>query len=179
MKKITLTFGLIIFNLLAISAQSSNYPSPYCGQFENVNPPNNNTDIYYPNQRCCINQYRPNNQIGYYHPHQIDHYPFYYNGWRPISSHNFNLGYSSIIRYVFDENRLVATKRFVRNQHLSVNQVIKLMNVFTWEKTKLKFAKYAYSKTYDTENYFRVFDFLFFETSRIELDKFIEHQLVK
>ena len=168
MKKITLTFGLIILNLLAISAQSSNNPSPYCGQFENVNYPNNNTTIYYHNQGCCNNQYRPNNQIG--------HYPFYYNGWRPISPHNFNLGYSSIMRYVFDENRLVAAKRFVRNQHLSVNQVIKLMHVFTWEKTKLKFAKYAYKKTYDTENYFRVFDFLFFETSRIELDKFIENQ---
>ena len=83
------------------------------------------------------------------------------------------------MRYVFDENRFVAAKRFVRNQHLSVNQVIKLMHVFTFEKTKLKFAKYAYKKTFDTQNYFRVFDFLFFEKSRRELDRFIESQLFK
>jgi len=176
MKKTTLTFGLIIFNLLAISAQSSNNSSPYCGHSPNINSPNNNNHIYYSNQGCCNNQYRPNNQTGYYNPHQIGHYPFYHNGWRPISPHNFNLGYSSIMRYFFDENRLVAAKRFIRNQHLSVNQIIKLMHVFTWEKTKLKFAKYAYKKTYDTENYFRVFDFLFFETSRIELDKYIDNQ---
>ena len=41
---------------------------------------------------------------------------------------------------------------------------------------ELKFAKYAYKKTFDRQNYFRVFDFLFFEKSRRELDQFIESQ---
>ena len=159
MKKLTLTLALILPNLLGISAQTSSNGIPSCSHSENINSP-----IYYPpNQGYYINPYRPNSYIDYLPHHQIGSYPFYHNGWRPISSQNFNLGYASIMRYVFDENRFVATKRFVRNQHLSVNQVIKLMHVFNFEKTKLKFAKYAYKKTFDRQNYFRVFDFLFFE----------------
>ena len=176
MKKLTLTLALILPNLLGISAQTSSNAVPSCSNSENINYPIYYPPNYPPNQGYYINPYGPISYIDYPPHYQIGNYPFYHNGWRPISPQNFNLGYASIMRYVFDENRFIAAKRFVRNQHLSVNQVIKLMHVFTFEKTKLKFAKYAYKKTFDTQNYFRVFDFLFFEKSKRELDQFIESQ---
>ena len=44
------------------------------------------------------------------------------------------------------------------------------------ESTKLEFAKYAYKRTYDIENYYKVNDAFTFESSIEELDAYIQRQ---
>jgi hypothetical protein len=48
------------------------------------------------------------------------------------------------------------------------------MQLFTYEDSKLEFAKYAYDYTYDIDNYFMVNDAFEFETSIDELNEYIE-----
>ncbi|MBK9515283.1 MAG: DUF4476 domain-containing protein, partial [Flavobacteriales bacterium] len=45
---------------------------------------------------------------------------------------------------------------------------------FSFEDSKLDFAKYAYDRTYDIGNYFKVNDAFTFESSMDELNEFIQ-----
>ena len=104
------------------------------------------------------------------------HYTNYHPGWHSVCVADFNRGCRSIRHYGFDNDRLCAAKRFASSRHLSVNQVREIMHMFTFESTKLKFAKFAFSRTCDVQNYYLVFDCLTFNSSRRELDCFINNQ---
>lgn len=73
----------------------------------------------------------------------------------------------------FEDTRMTIAKQVLRNHCLFVSQVKDLMGLFTFENTKLDFAKYAYSYTYDQGNYFKVNDMFDFESSISDLDKYI------
>ena len=55
-----------------------------------------------------------------------------------------------------------------------MEQVKGIMGVFGFEDTKLDFAKYAYERTYDIGNYYKVNDAFSFETSVEELNEYIQ-----
>ncbi|HNR21259.1 MAG TPA: DUF4476 domain-containing protein [Bacteroidia bacterium] len=73
----------------------------------------------------------------------------------------------------FEDTRMTIAKSVLKNHCLFVSQVKDLMGLFTFENTKLDFAKYAYSYTYDQGNYFKVNDMFDFESSISDLDKYI------
>lgn len=73
----------------------------------------------------------------------------------------------------FEDTRMTIAKSVLKNHCLFVSQVKDLMGLFTFENTKLDFAKYAYGYTYDQGNYFKVNDMFDFETSISDLDKYI------
>jgi hypothetical protein len=116
-----------------------------------------------------------NNHYGYYSGQGFGHYACNNYGWAAVCATDFNLGYNSIRHYAFDRDRLTAANRFARNHHLTVKQVRKIIHMFTFESTKLKFAKYAFGRTCDVENYHLVFDCLTFNSSRRELDRYINN----
>jgi hypothetical protein len=107
--------------------------------------------------------------------HGYGHYSNHNHGWNSVCVADFNRGCSSIRHYGFDSDRLCAAKRFASNHHLTVNQVREIMHMFTFESTKLKFAKYAFGRTCDVQNYYLVFDCLTFNSSRRELDCYINN----
>lgn len=117
-------------------------------------------------------------------PHVVvNHHGHYYNGycnyvnhnygWRPVCVNDFNAGCYSIRRCGFDSDRLRAAKRFVHNHYVSAHQIADIMGMFSFESTKLAFAKYAFHRTCDVQNYGIVFDYLTFNSSRRELDCYI------
>jgi hypothetical protein len=55
-----------------------------------------------------------------------------------------------------------------------VSQVKQVMLLFTFEETRLDFARFAYDHTYDIGNYFMVNDAFTFETSIEELNAYIQ-----
>ena len=57
---------------------------------------------------------------------------------------------------------------------LFVSQVKEIILQFTFEQTRLDFAKYAYDRTYDVGNYFKVNDTFTFESSTEELNDYID-----
>lgn len=73
----------------------------------------------------------------------------------------------------FDDTRLTVAKQVVNSNCLSVSQIKEIMGVFSFEETKLDFAKHAYSHCANTNEYYLINDVFSFSSSIDELDKYI------
>lgn len=78
-----------------------------------------------------------------------------------INNRNFESYNSTIIKGAIDNNFFTA------------EQVVELLNYFTFEDTKLDIAKYSYKKVCDTKNFFKVYAAFDFESSVTELKNYI------
>lgn len=85
--------------------------------------------------------------------------------------------FASIVRAVgskcFESDKILVAEQATYGKMLSADQVRRLMLMFTFESSRLDFAKYAYSRTYDPMNYYIVNDAFTFSSSIRELDRFI------
>jgi hypothetical protein len=111
-----------------------------------------------------------------------DHYMMQgYNGaigcpW-PMSEGDFNSAKGSISSKPFEESKLTIAKQIIGSNCLTCNQVKQIMTLFSFEQTKLDFAKYAYGYTYDLGNYYKLNDAFTFSASIDELNAYIQsHQ---
>ncbi len=86
---------------------------------------------------------------------------------------NFQLFMHSISNEAFDKNRLNLGKEYLRYNDLSSQQVIEVMNALSFESSRLEFAKLAYGRVYDPQNYFLVMNALTFSSSKNELQRYI------
>jgi hypothetical protein len=59
---------------------------------------------------------------------------------------------------------------------MTTAQVSQIMALFSFEDSKLDFAKFAYGRTYDLSNYFMVNNAFTFSSSVDELNDFIQSQ---
>ncbi len=91
----------------------------------------------------------------------------------PMSVSDFSSAKESIRSKSFEDSKLTLAKQIVGANCLNTNQVKEMMGLFTYEETKLDFAKLAYKKTTDKNNYFRVNDAFTYESSIDELNAFI------
>lgn len=91
----------------------------------------------------------------------------------PMLEPDFNELKSSIASKSFEETKMTIAKQVLLDHCLLTTQVKQLINLFTFEESKLEFAKYAYDYTYDRGNYFKVNDAFTFESSIEELNNYI------
>ncbi len=75
----------------------------------------------------------------------------------------------------FDSERLDMAKTFFGKQLLSSVQVLGIIKVFSNENSKITFAKYAYSRTVDKHNYYKVYDGFSFSSSKKEMSDYIKN----
>lgn len=111
-----------------------------------------------------------------HHGHNYNGFCNYTNhtyGWRPVCVNDFNVGCRSIRNCGYDRDRLRSARHFVRNNYVSAYQIADIMMMFSFESTRLEFAKYAFHRTCDVQNYGVVFNQLSFNSSRRELDCYI------
>jgi hypothetical protein len=94
----------------------------------------------------------------------------------PMSRSDFQSFKSSVTSKTFEDSKLTIAKQVLNNNCLTSGQVREIMGLFTYENTKLDFAKYAYGHTYDIGNYFKVNDTFQFEASITELNNYISQQ---
>lgn len=94
----------------------------------------------------------------------------------PMHPQDFSDLKKTISAKSFEETRLTIAKQVTGNQCLFTSQVTEILNLFSFEETKLDFAKYAYRYTYDRGNYFKVNDVFTFETTTEELNEYINSQ---
>lgn len=73
----------------------------------------------------------------------------------------------------FAEDKMNVAKQATKNKCLTTDQVVEICNQFDFEEDKLDFAKYAYSRTYDVDNYYKVNKVLTYSSSKEELNEFI------
>lgn len=87
---------------------------------------------------------------------------------------DFTSAKSSIKSKSFEDSKMTLAKQIISNNCLSTAQVKEIMQIFSFEDTKLDLAKYAYNKTIDPNNYFKLNDAFTFESSIEELDAYIQ-----
>jgi hypothetical protein len=114
----------------------------------------------------------PNNQTTYSMPG--------YSGavgcpW-PMADQDFAAAKQSIAAKGFDDTKLTIAKQVISSNCLFSRQVKELMLLFSFEDTRLQFAKFAYGFTFDIGNYFMLNDAFQFESSIDELNKYISTQ---
>lgn len=100
-----------------------------------------------------------------------------YNGpigcsW-PMSDGDFASAKGSIASKSFEDSKLTIAKQIFNTNCLTSNQVREIMLLFTFEDSRLDFAKYAYGRTYDIGNYYKVNDAFTFELSIDDLNAYI------
>ena len=93
---------------------------------------------------------------------------------RPMSVANFNDAKNTIAQANFEETKKSTAKTILASNCVTTSQVIELCRMFDFEATKLEFAKFAYSKTYDKANYYKVNVVFDFDASKEDLNRFIQ-----
>lgn len=91
-----------------------------------------------------------------------------------ISSSDFAAGKKSITASSFSDTQMKTAKIFTKNNCLSVSQIKEVMAIFSFEASKLEYAKYAYDFCVDKRNYYQVNDAFTFSSSSDELNSFLE-----
>jgi hypothetical protein len=94
-------------------------------------------------------------------------------GW-PMSATEFADARKSIEGKSFEESKMTMAKQIGQDRCFTVEQVKGIMGTFSFEDSKIDFAKFAYDRTYDIGNYYKVNDAFTFESSMDELNTFIQ-----
>lgn len=74
----------------------------------------------------------------------------------------------------FEETKLTLAKQVGRDRCFTADQVKTIMGVFNFEESKLEFAKFAYDRTHDIGNYYKVNDAFNFSSSIDDLNEYIQ-----
>ena len=73
----------------------------------------------------------------------------------------------------FDDTKMSTARTIATSNYFTTDQVIELCNLFSFDDSKLNFAKFAYSRTVDNNMYFRVNDVFSFDASKKALNDFV------
>jgi hypothetical protein len=103
-----------------------------------------------------------------------------YNGkigcpW-PMSEQDFADAKRSISSKSFEDSKMTIAKQITTSNCLLCSQIREIMNLFSFESTKLDFAKYAYDYVYDLNNYYKLNDAFTFESSIDDLNEYINRK---
>ncbi len=91
----------------------------------------------------------------------------------PINASDFAEAKRTIKSKGFDDTRMGIAKQIIQSNCMFSDQVRDLVNLMSFDDTKLELAKFAYGYTYDVGNYFKVSQALEFESSVDELNEYI------
>jgi hypothetical protein len=91
----------------------------------------------------------------------------------PISTSDFTEAKRTIKSKGFNDTRMGIAKQIIQSNCMISSQVRDLVNLMSFDDTKLELAKFAYGYTYDIGNYFKVSQALEFESSVDELNEYI------
>lgn len=93
-----------------------------------------------------------------------------------MSSNDFASALSTIRDQGFDETRLKTAQQVAGSNCLNATQISEICKVFGFEQTKLDFAKYAYNRCTEPNNYFKINSVFDFSSSSDELNEYISGQ---
>lgn len=76
----------------------------------------------------------------------------------------------------FESTKLDIAKSEIDMNYFKSEQVKEMLQLFTFESSKVELAKYAYSKTCDKNTYYKIYDVFTFESSVSDVEKYIKGQ---
>jgi len=90
-----------------------------------------------------------------------------------MSNTDLNAAKNSLNSSSFDDTKASTFKQIVSSKCIIASQVKELLQVFSFEETKLEMAKYAYSYVADPSNYYTINDIFTFDSSKEELSDYV------
>lgn len=90
-----------------------------------------------------------------------------------MSSMDFDDYLAAIRSKTFEDSKLSTAKAPLSGQYLTARQIKQVMQVFTFEDTRLEFAIFAHSRCVDPSNYYQVYEAFEFELSIDDLQEAI------
>ncbi|QLH44425.1 MAG: DUF4476 domain-containing protein [Bacteroidota bacterium] len=105
---------------------------------------------------------------------------FQQNDWNSytgvMSTGRFQSLIDRIRKASFETSKVSTANTGIRNNKITVQQLIGILGEFSFESTKLEFAKSAYAKIADQRNFYLVNDVFTFQSSKDEINDFIQRQ---
>tara|TARA_B100000795_G_scaffold248036_1_gene214654 strand:- start:22820 stop:23377 length:558 start_codon:yes stop_codon:yes gene_type:complete len=91
----------------------------------------------------------------------------------PLSRQRIDEMVNSVNNQSFSDDKQRVSKQIIRSNCMTVDQLVEILNQFSFDDGKLETAKFAYDYIYDVENYFKVFNVFSFSSSGEELEEYI------
>ena len=91
----------------------------------------------------------------------------------PMDMQSFKAAKQAIKNSNWDDTRLSTAQSIANSNYFTADQVIEICKLFTWDESKLTFAKYAFKKTLDNNNYFKVNGVLDWDASKTALNDYV------
>ena len=91
-----------------------------------------------------------------------------------MSSYDVDLLTESMRRKNFDNAKADIAKQALSNQLIMAEDARKIMEQFSFESNKVDFAKFIYTKVYDQQNFYRVYDAFEFDSSINEMNRWLK-----
>jgi len=88
---------------------------------------------------------------------------------------DYNDMVKSVKKESLESTKLEMAKTFFGSQTLSSVQVLGILKVFSLENSKVNFAKFAYSRTLDKQNYYKVYDAFSLSGSKKDMSEYIKN----
>ncbi|MCD6013386.1 MAG: hypothetical protein K0Q79_3248 [Flavipsychrobacter sp.] len=89
-----------------------------------------------------------------------------------MNTRDFAAAKQTVADASFEETKLSTAKTILTSNCFNTNQVIEICKLFGFEQSKLDFAKFAFGKTTDPGNYFKVNNVFSFDASKTELNNY-------
>lgn len=91
----------------------------------------------------------------------------------PMDGQSFAAAKQAIKGTSWDDTKLSTAQSIANNNYFTTDQVIEICRLFTWDESKLAFAKYAFKKTLDNNNYFKVNSVLSWDSDKTALNDYV------
>ncbi len=93
---------------------------------------------------------------------------------RPMSDRDFSNVLHSIEKEWLESNKFKSASQIIKTNNFTTAQVEQILLLFSFENNKLELAKQAYMNTIDKRNYQNLFDVFSFNSSKKELERYID-----
>ena len=116
-----------------------------------------------------------NNNGGYNNTGNHNYNDYNNNNYAPqdMNSQDFNAARGTIQRTTFENTRLQVAKQIVGVNYLNTIQITDICRLFTFEDSRLDFAKFAYNHCTDPQNYYRIGEVFTFNSNTAALSDFV------
>jgi hypothetical protein len=91
----------------------------------------------------------------------------------PMEDNQFSDALRSVSTKSFDDDKFTVAKQITGSNCLTVEQAKTMMMELSFDSAKLEYAKFAYDKTYDVGNYYKLNDAFDFSSNVDELNEYI------
>jgi Domain of unknown function (DUF4476) len=141
--------------------------------FNNNN--NNPYDNYNPNNPNGLNNPNGNNQNGNYNnPNAYNNGTLNAGPQGIMSYKEFEALKARIRQNTFDRKRVETAKTLTKQSVLSSNQIVEIVQLITSDNNRLDYAKFAYDYVSDRDNYMIVVESMAFDSSKKELQRYLD-----